>query len=700
MFSKVCVFGIDKFLTFRNSINAKIGDLVSVQVKTKMARGVVIENSDFEEGEFNEIISYENYSIDEKRLEIAKWISYYYVCHLYEALKLFLPPNSLSIEKTYVKLAKNKLKKMEISLSKSEMEIVEKLKDKNFVKLSRFNSNEIRIIQKLIEKSILIKKNRISKISSSEISEIFRFSKPIRIPRRPNFEQALILSRIKQGNKYLLFGPTGSGKTSMFLWITQEVLKNKKNVIILVPEISLSPHVARIFYEKFGEIVAIYHSSFSASQRTYLWNEIKKGKKRIIIGPRSALFLPVENLGLIIVDEEHDPSYKQDEKRPYYNARDLSVIFSDVFHSTLILSSATPSIETYYNSRVGKYELLKLSKRVEGYIYPKVEIIDLKKIKSSALITNEIIKKIDEHLRSNQSVMIFINRRGFSPVLICSNCGYILKCSHCSMNLVLHRANDTYLECHICGKKYSVPKHCPNCNSIYLRMLGFGIQRIEDTLKRIFPNYEIIRIDRDTVRNRRHLDRMIEKIYENKPKVIIGTQLIIKGFDLKDVKLSIIPNADIGLSIVDFRNYERNLQNFIQFLGRIRTGGLVYIQTYNPQSEIMNFVKSIDYEGFLNMELKNRKEANYPPFSKIAIVESYNKSREKAIKIIEEVCDSLKNTDIEILGPAPAPIEKVKNYYRWRIILRDKNYKKILSVLESISKMNNLKIIMDPYNLQ
>jgi primosomal protein N' (replication factor Y) len=254
------------------------------------------------------------------------------------------------------------------------------------------------------------------------------------------------------------------------------------------------------------------------------------------------------------------------------------------------------------------------------------------------------------------------------------------------------------LECHICGRRYKVFDICPKCSSYNLKVVGFGTQRIEEELKNIFSNYEIVRIDRDSIKNRKNLELIIRKIYSNYPKIIIGTQIIAKGFDLKDVKLAIVPNADLGLSAPDFRNYERNVQLLIQFIGRIRTGGLVYIQTYEPENEIFNFVKNIDYEGFLTYEINKRKELKFPPFYKLAVIEAKSKEENKAIELITEIYEKIKNEDVEILGPAPAPIEKVKNYYRWRIILRSKSYKKIKEVIEKI-KNYNIKIVIDPYDL-
>ncbi len=695
--SKVCVFGIEKELTFKNNINANVGDLVNVKVKNKIVRGVVIENLESdEENSYNEIISKENYSISENSIKIAKWISDYYFCELYHALKLFFPPNSLSMEKDYIKFSKKGFLKYNGPLSELEKKIIEKIKEKSYIRLSKFKPSQILIIEKLIEKGIIIKKKKIKKISSIEIKNLIDLYYPVKLPKKPNMEQALALSKILNGKKYLLFGPTGSGKTNIFIWLSQMILKENKGVIVLVPEISLSPHIARIFYEKFGDIVAIYHSSFTPSQRTYLWNEIKKGNKKIVIGPRSALFLPVNNLGLIIVDEEHESSYKQEEKKPYYNARDLSVLMSELYNATLILSSATPSIESYFNVLRGKYELLRLKSRVKNYVYPSVEIVDLKK---NMFLSSKLLNEIKQTLEKNNSVMIFFNRRGYSPILICSDCGYVFKCNYCSVNLVFHKSiKGNYLECHICGRRYKVFEICPKCSSYNLKVVGFGTQRIEEELKNIFSNYEIVRIDRDSIRNRKNLELIIRKIHSNYPKIIIGTQIIAKGFDLKDVKLAIVPNADLGLSVPDFRNYERNVQLLIQFIGRIRTGGLVYIQTYEPENEIFNFVKNIDYEGFLAYEINKRKELKFPPFYKLAVIEAKSKEENKAIELITEIYEKIKNEDVEILGPAPAPIEKVKNYYRWRIILRSKSYKKIKEVIEKI-KNYNIKIVVDPYDL-
>lgn len=700
--SRVCVFKVDTILSYKNTINAKVGDLVNVKLRNKLARGVVIENIEnfkAEEEGLREIISIESYSISEKSIELAKWISDYYVCSLHHALRLFFPPNSYSLEKQYVKLLKRKYLAYTGSLSEKEKVIINILKDKNYVRLSKFKLSEIKVIESLIQKGIVKKVSKMKKIQSKEVEDLIALSYNIQLPSKPNKEQEEILNTIEEGKVYLLFGPTGSGKTSLFLWIAEKFLEKGKDIIVLVPEISLSPILARIFYEKFKDLVAIYHSSLSSSNRTYLWNEIKNGRKKIIVGPRSALFLPVNNLGLILVDEEHDGSYKEDNKKPYYNARDVAIVMSKYYNATVVLSSATPSLESYYNVLRKKYHLLRLTKRIEDYEFPKVEIINLRKESSDILISIKILSEIKEELENGKSVMIFLNRRGYSPILMCKDCGYIYTCPSCSVSLVLHKSNGGYLECHICGKRRSIPHYCENCYSHNIKSIGFGVQKIEESLKIIFKGCEIIRLDRDTIRNRKELDEIIRKMHSNRKKIIVGTQLISKGFDLRDIRLSIIPNSDIGLLIPDFRSYERNVQLLIQFIGRIRKGGKVYIQTYDPENKIFEFVKNIDYEGFLKYELENRKVQRYPPFYKIALIEASSKKEDIAREKIEKVIERLDSNNVEILGPARAPIEKRKNYYRWRIILRAKKYKAIKQELERIKDIKNLKIVVDPYDL-
>ncbi|MFQ5584443.1 MAG: primosomal protein N', partial [Calditrichia bacterium] len=479
---------------------------------------------------------------------------------------------------------------------------------------------------------------------------------------------------------FLLHGITGSGKTHIYIELVKRVVATGRQAIVLVPEIVLTPQTMARFRNHFGDMVAVTHSRLSPGEKAEVLYKTREGRYKIILGPRSAIFSPLRNLGLIIVDEEHEASYKQNEPNPRYNARDVALYRAYLNNIPIVLGSATPSFESLYNAFNSKYEYFHLAYRVHSRNMPRTRLIDLRREWSrhgtAPLLSENLLLKTESRLVSREQIMLLQNRRGFSPYLLCKECGYIEKCPNCDITLTYHYTGKD-LRCHYCGFSEHAPDVCPNCNGIDILFKGFGTQKIEQEVLLEFNNATVQRMDQDTTKGKFGHGRLLEKFRNGEIDILIGTKMIAKGLDFKRVSLVGIISADQGLNFPDFRASEKVFQLLTQASGRAGRGassGEVIIQTYNPEHYIFRFLQNHNYRKFYETEIKSRKALNYPPFSRLCLIRIIGES-EKLVEgysrtIAKYLWKANRKKNFTVLGPAPAPLFKLNNQYRYQILIK------------------------------
>jgi primosomal protein N' (replication factor Y) len=521
-------------------------------------------------------------------------------------------------------------------------------------------------------------------------------------PRPFNFQftapQQNALKRIQDGvaahtfGGVLLHGVTGSGKTAVYLAAMRAVLESGRSSILLVPEIGLTPAVAADLHQIFGEEVAILHSALSDQERAEQWHRIHRGEARVVVGTRSAVFAPVSDLALIIVDEEHDSSYKQEET-PRYHARDVAVMRAKMADATVVLGSATPSLESYFNATKHRYALLELRDRVEQRPLPEVEIIDMRQefqeTGNEQVISRKLSEEIKQRLNRNEQVMVLLNRRGYSPVVLCRTCGKSLECKNCAIALTHHK-RARKMECHYCGYTAPVPQHCIHCGSDYVYFLGTGSEKLEELLHGLFPQARIGRMDRDTVRGRQDFERMLAALHEHQIDLLVGTQMIAKGHDIHGVTLVGVVGADMALGMPDFRAAERTFQLLTQVAGRAGRGyvpGKVVLQTYFPDHYAVQYAAQHDFAGFYDKELRFRSWMHYPPYSALANILVRSEKLDDALRwsgLLGRWFENTRHEGVRVLGPAPAPIVRLKQDYRYHFVLKSPSREKLNNLLRTM----------------
>ena len=477
---------------------------------------------------------------------------------------------------------------------------------------------------------------------------------------------------------FLLHGITGSGKTEVYLRVIEEGLARGRGAIVLVPEISMTPQILQRFSERFGERIAVLHSGLKAAERLAEWEKIRSGRCDVVIGARSALFAPVTNLGVVVVDEEHDPSYKQEET-PRYHGRDSALMRAKLAQAVAILGSATPSLESFYNAELGRYTYLSLPERVEDRRLPQVRIVDLRQRENTegSILSTPLREAVQARLERREQTLLFLNRRGFATYIQCLDCGTVLLCPNCQVSLVYHAAR-AVLSCHYCGFQRQAPEHCPECQGIKISYRGLGTQRVEREVARLFPQAQVARLDRDTSRKKGEIPRILSRLAAGEIDILIGTQMITKGHDYPGITLVGVILADSALHLPDFRASEHNFQILTQVAGRAGRGdisGEVIIQTYHPETHSIACAANHDYEQFCRRELSLRQRLGYPPYRRILLlkIEGHNAEKvEKAARGFAEVLrkESGRKKGIDILGPAPGTIPRLKNRYRWHLLMR------------------------------
>jgi primosomal protein N' (replication factor Y) len=521
-------------------------------------------------------------------------------------------------------------------------------------------------------------------------------------------EQQKALSEINkaQSGAFLLHGITGSGKTEIYIRAIEAL--GDKEAVVLVPEIALTTQIIDRFRSRFQEKVAFFHSGLSPGERITQWLKIRNGDVKVAIGVRSAVFAPFKNLGLIIIDEEHEASYKQFEGLKY-SARDVALARAKIERIKIILGSATPSLESFYHAKKGKLAYLELTHRIERKPMPSIEIIDMaKEDKVSLSYSKKLLEVLKNNLSEGHQSLIMLNRRGYSPFLMCMDCGYTYKCPACSITLTYHKDTKT-LNCHYCNSFLTPQDVCPQCKGIKTKYIGLGTQRVEEELNALIPGLSLKRMDKDTTRRKLSHYRIVKDMEGKKIDVLLGTQMIAKGHDFPDVTVAAVVFADVALNLPDFRSSERTFQLFTQLAGRAGRGdmsGTVYIQTYEPEHYVFDYVRNHDYAGFYQKEIELRKELSYPPFSKLIRIVFNFRNKEQAAKIMKDISGRIRKITpsqrplpkggeghVEILGPSPAPVEKIRNYWRWHLVLKGHNSKALRRKAEEI--MNTLKDIKD-----
>jgi len=518
-------------------------------------------------------------------------------------------------------------------------------------------------------------------------------------PHIPNREQQKVLDDIAKcldegrHEVFLLHGITGSGKTEIYLQAMDRVISTGKSGVVLVPEISLTPQTVERFMSRFGETVAVFHSKMTAAQRFKEWERISEGKAKVVVGPRSAVFSPFTDPGLFIVDEEHEPSYKQEDV-PRYHAREVAIERARTAGVPVILGSATPSLESYHKAVKGRYRLVELTQRIEEKKLPRVKVVDMRmefETRTGKEVVSQVLAEaLKKDVGKSQQALIFLNRRGFSTFVNCRKCGHVLMCPKCSSPMVYHQ-DKKELICHYCNRRMEPIQICPACNDDHLIYRGTGTEKIESELSELLPEAAIARMDSDTMSKRGAHARLLQKFKDHKIDVIVGTQMIAKGLDFPKVTLVGVVSADANLNLPDFRSGERTFNLITQVAGRAGRGDLggeVIVQTFTPDHYSISFAAKHDYHSFYDREIEARRQLMFPPFVHLVKIVLRGRKEENVIKAIERLAERLKKKipGIDFLGPAPSPMAKVRGFYRWNIIVRTKDRGGTLEALRKALK--------------
>ncbi len=711
----------------------KVGSRVFVpfgRMKT-LENGFVIGIKETSEYETKEIASVQDESIlSEERIELAKWMSKRYFCNISDCLKLMLPPGTSNKEIT------KRVKEKNINFVTLKKEIDEIEYDIEIGKIK--SDKQIRTLQFIIENgdvlvselemfadtsravvNTLCKNGYLEMIEKQVERDPFEGKDIVKTEKLElNSEQQKAYNEIANSmddmlfSEFLIYGITGSGKTEIYLQLIEKTLQEGKSSILLVPEISLTPQTVNRFIARFGkEKIAVLHSKLSVGERYDQWQKIKRGQAQIIIGARSAIFAPVENIGLIIIDEEHDSSYKS-ETAPRYEAKEIARYIAKEKNIPLVLGSATPDLETMHRAEQEEIMLLKLTQRANSASIPKTEIVDLREELAhgnKSMISQKLYQAIQENLKNKKQTILFLNRRGYSTFIMCRECGYTAKCKNCNINLTYH-SNKNKLKCHYCGYEMPILKKCPECGSEQIRYFGTGTQKLEAEIHKLFPEASTIRLDVDTVSKKNSHEQILDKFQTENIDILIGTQMVVKGHHFPNVTLVGVIAADGSLNIDDFRANEKTFQILTQVAGRAGRGkeaGRVIIQTYNPDNFAIECSKNQEADLFYQTEMSLRKQLKYPPFCDIILIGITSNNEKEVIEISQKLHQYMKKKLIEeklgiiLYSPVPAPIDKIKNKYRWRIIIKCKFDNNIMETIHQMlkeyekMKKSNTRVIVD-----
>lgn len=516
---------------------------------------------------------------------------------------------------------------------------------------------------------------------------------PLLEEQKNAFEHIVSSLNENEHNIHLLYGVTGSGKTEVYLQSIQEVLKQGKEAIVLVPEISLTPQIVGRFKSRFGNDVAVLHSGLSIGEKYDEWRKIQRKEVKVVVGARSAIFAPFENLGIIIIDEEHETTYKQDD-HPRYHARDIAIWRGEYHSCPVVLGSATPTLETYARAMKDVYKLETMKMRVNQGPLPEVEVVDMReqlRIGNRTMFSTTLHEKIVDRLEKKEQIILFLNRRGYSSFVMCRDCGYTIQCPHCEVSLTYHK-NNHHLKCHYCGYETYMPKQCPSCQSEHIRFFGTGTQKVEEAITQSFPEARVIRMDNDTTSRKGAHEKMLKQFGNGEADILLGTQMIAKGLDFPNVTLVGVLAADSSLHLPDFRASERTFSLLTQVSGRAgrhEKPGEVVIQTYSPEHYSIELAKTQDYVAFYDEEMKIRRSFHYPPFYFIVLISIAHNDLIKVVKVSEQISNYLRehlsNRTI-VLGPVASPIAKIKDQFRYQCMIKYKSEPALYDILNRIQQ--------------
>lgn len=683
----------------------KLGIRVKVPFGKMELEGFVVEVKDSSDIEVKDILDVidDEAILNSELLELGKKMQEATLATLISCYQIMLPKalkakNGQVINKkfdTYYYLNKDIV--CYGKLSASQEKIINLCMEKEFVLRKELVDISLSSLNTLIKKNILLEK----KLEHYRLS----YNEKIEAKKELTNDQKLVVDEVLANTgyfPYLLFGVTGSGKTEVYMELIEDSLNKGKTSIVLVPEISLTPQMVLRFQKRFGDNIAAIHSALSDGEKYDEWRRIVSGEAKIVIGARSAIFAPLNNIGMIIIDEEHSDSYKQDDSNPRYNAKDIALLRGKYHNCPVIMGSATPSLEVFARAKKGVFKLLELPNRINGKGLPKINIIDMNEMisKTKGHFSPVLLEAINDRLLKNEQIILLLNRRGYSSFVTCKNCGYTFKCPNCDITLTYHKSSRT-LRCHYCGYGTKVYDTCPECHEKSINDLGVGTEKIEEELNKLFPESKILRMDFDTTSRKGMHEKMIKDFKNHEYDILLGTQIVSKGLDFDNVTLVGVINADTSLNIPDFRSSETTFSLLAQVAGRAGRSdkeGEVVIQTFNPEHYAIQYTKRYDYLGFYNKEMSIRRELKYPPYYYICYVKISGKDNkyiyEESLKITKLFHNKLIN--MIILGPSPCTIFKLNNIYRYGIILKyksDEGLREVLNkVIEHYKDNRNIKI--------
>ncbi len=672
----------------------------------------------------------------EEKFQLKKAISFEDALHVlgsYKELQYFIEKGDLAVQYVVASKATKRYKTIISPLSVERM-IVEMEKVSNRAVRQKeimqfFIENPHPIEQKELYQQLQINRNNLKPLLDKELLQINKIE-VYRDPYEKKFrktenlrltdEQQLAIDPINQSieenihKPFLLYGVTGSGKTEIYLQAIERVINKGKEAIVLVPEISLTPQMVKRFKERFGSNVAVLHSALSVGEKYDEWRKIQRTEVKVVVGARSAIFAPFENIGIIIIDEEHETTYKQEES-PRYHARDVAIKRGEYNNCPVILGSATPTLESYARGKKDVYHLLKLTKRTNDQPMPHVEIIDMREelhAGNRTMFSRILTEKIKRCMEKQEQIVLLLNRRGYSTFALCRDCGHVEDCPNCDISLTFHKG-DNALKCHYCSFERPMPVHCPNCDSTSIRFFGTGTERVEEALTKLIPEARVIRMDVDTTRKKGAHERLLQKFANKEADILLGTQMIAKGLDFENVTLVGVLAADSMLHLPDFRSSEKTFQLVTQVSGRAgrhELTGEVIVQSYTPDHYSIELASHYDFERFYRKEMQIRRTFSYPPYVFLVLITITHENEQKVFSVSQQIRSKLEQrlyAGSFILGPSPSPVARVKNRYRYQLMVKYRNEPHLQQYINEIledfqdERRKDLQILIDfnPYQL-